>query len=130
MKICIPTYGTSGLKDSIYNHFGSSKYFTIYDSETKEINVIENTNSHHQHGQCQPLKAIEGCNVDAVLTSGMGKKAVLSLNGGGVKVFLCEENTVEEAINKFLDGFYMELTVDGACGGHGHHTDHLHNHTH
>ena len=133
MKICMPTQGSNGLREEVYSHFGSANYFTIYDTETKELKMVENNNNHHHHGQCHPLSAIEGFDVGAVLTNGMGKRAVSKLNSGGVKVYLLDEDNVEGAIAKFTEGLLTELTVDNACGGHGHgrgHGNHEHQHGH
>lgn len=128
MKLCMPTQGNKGLSETIYNHFGSSPYFTIYNTETKEIDVIANKNQHHEHGDCMPLAVIKDRQIDAVLTNGMGKRAVHSLNKGGVKVFLMEGTTVEEAIQKYGNANLKELSVKDACGGHGDdHGRHHHN---
>lgn len=29
MKICLPTMGKEGLKEKVFSHFGSARYFTI-----------------------------------------------------------------------------------------------------
>ena len=121
MKICLPTTGKNGLTEKVHNHFGSAGYFMIYDTESKSVQVIENDNSHHAHGACQPLGMISGMGVDAVLTSGMGRRAVQMLNEGGVKVYLLAGATVQEAVDKFAANELPELTMDNACGGHGCH---------
>ena len=122
----MPTMGNSGMDERVHNHFGSASYFTIFDSETQELKVIENSNTHHSHGACQPLEAIAGYNVNAVLTNGMGKRAVQKMNDGGVKVFLLEDDTVSSAIEKFNSGSLLELTIENACGGHHHGHGHAH----
>lgn len=121
MKICLPTTGKNGLSEKVHDHFGSAGYFTIYDTESKNVQVIENDNSHHAHGACQPLGKISGFGVNAVLTSGMGQRAVQLLNQGGVKVYLLAGDTVQEAVDKFIANELRELTIDNACGGHGCH---------
>jgi predicted Fe-Mo cluster-binding NifX family protein len=128
MKICIPTQGIGGLQEPVFGHFGSAGYFVIYDTESKELNTIKNSNDHHEHGQCHPLGNIEGYGIEVVLTNGMGKRAVQKLNAGGVKVFLLANDNVEEAIRKFESGQLAELTLDNACGGHegGHQRGHRH----
>ena len=121
MKICLPTTGKNGLSETVHDHFGSAAYFTIYDTEAKSVQIIENDNQHHAHGACQPLGRISGLGVDAVLTSGMGRRAVQLLNQGGIKVFLLAGDTVQQAVDKFSSGELTELTFDNACGGHGCH---------
>ena len=88
----------------MHDHFGSAGFFTIYDTEAKSVQVIANDNSHHAHGACQPLGMISGLGVDAVLTSGMGRRAVQLLNEGGVKVYLLDGDTVQQAVDKFAAG--------------------------
>lgn len=119
MKICMPTIGKNGLNEKVYNHFGSASYFTIYDTETKNLEVVDNLNLHHNHGTCQPFSVISKYNVDAVLTSGMGRRAVQLLNSQGIEVYLLDGNTVAEAIKNFTDKKLVELTVDNSCGHHG-----------
>lgn len=121
MKICMPTMGKEGLNEKVHNHFGSAKYFTIYDTESNEITSVENENLHHSHGACQPLQAISDQNVDVVLTSGMGGRAIQILNNSGIKVFILEGDTVKEAIEKFEADSLKELTPEIGCQSHGCH---------
>ncbi|MEJ2664842.1 MAG: NifB/NifX family molybdenum-iron cluster-binding protein [Spirochaetia bacterium] len=121
MRLCIPTNGTRGLAEEVYGHFGSAPYFTVYNTDSKQVVLLENNNEHHEHGMCRPLDVIAGRQVDAVLTGGMGKRAVKILNDEGIKVFLLEGRNVEEAVKKFEANKLRELTVENACGGHGCH---------
>ena len=118
MKICIPTMGKEGLSEKAHNHFGSANYFTIYDAESKDIAVVENDNQHHTHGACQPLQAIAKLNIDVVLTSGMGGRAIQILNDGGIKVYILDGDTVKEAIDKFESDSLKELTPEMGCMDH------------
>ena len=104
MKICIPTTGGKGLEETVSAHFGSAPYFTLVDLESAAVEVIENANQHHNHGQCQPMSSIEGRGVDAVVTGGMGRRAIERLNAGGVKVYHAEGGTVREVIDQFKSG--------------------------
>lgn len=127
MNIAIPTCGKNGLNEEVYGHFGSAPYFTIYNTETKEISVIDNNNDHHTHGQCTPVEYISGYSVKTVLTCGMGRRAVSLLNENGIKVYLVNGQTVADAIRHYESGQLVELSEDGACGGHGHQHHHGHN---
>lgn len=121
MKLCLPTTGNAGLTEKVYNHFGSAEYFTIYDTNSKQIEVVENDNLHHAHGACQPVGIITKYKIDVVLTSGMGARAVNLLNSNGTRVFLLKGETVQQAIDNFEAGQLPELTVDNACTQHGCH---------
>lgn len=46
MKVCIPTYGKSGLNDQVNEHFGRAPTFTIVDTDNMEVKVIENRSEH------------------------------------------------------------------------------------
>jgi len=118
MKICLPTSGNKGLKETVFNHFGSAKFFTIYDTEKQTLEIIENGNEHHEHGACNPVGAITKYNVNAVLSGGMGRRAVQMMNESGIKVYLMEGNTVSEAIKNFEGNKLKELTINNACSGH------------
>jgi len=118
MRICIPTETDVGRKAIVYAHFGSAPYFTIYDSEKDAFEVIDNSNQHHAHGTCHPLGMLNGKHIDAVVCSGMGARAVLGLNGSGIKVYRVVGGTVEETIEKWKDGSFEEITVENACSEH------------
>jgi predicted Fe-Mo cluster-binding NifX family protein len=45
MLACIPTNGSAGLEDTVFDHFGSAPFFTLFDSETGEVTVLENRNA-------------------------------------------------------------------------------------
>ena len=58
MRICIPTKTDNGTKAQVSEHFGSAPYFTIYDSDTKTIETLDNSNQHHEHGTCNPISIL------------------------------------------------------------------------
>ena len=118
MKICMPVAGTNGLNEQVFEHFGSAPFFAVYDVDAETLNFTENSNEHHSHGSCQPFEAIQALNAEAVLTGGMGARAVSLLNDGGVKVYLMNGKTVAEAVKNFKSGKLTELTSRNACGHH------------
>lgn len=121
MKVCVPTMSDKNqLNEQVFGHFGSASFFTIYDTENKTWKIIENNNEHHNHGGCQPVQALAGHKVDAVLTGGMGRRAIALFNEAGIRVFLLEGGTVAEAIEKFEANQLTELDVESGCGGHNH----------
>ena len=121
MRICIPTETNEGKGAKVYEHFGSAKYFTIYDTEKDAIEIINNSNQHHAHGTCQPMSAIMGKKIDAVVTGGMGARAVQGLNQGGIKAYRAIPGTVADIVSQFTKGGLEEITVNNACAQHGCH---------
>ena len=118
MRLCIPTETQDGKLAQVYGHFGSAPFFTIYDSEKVEVEVIKNDNEHHSHGMCQPMSALNGKDIDAVVCGGMGARAVQKLNEGGVKAYRTIQGTVADVAAQFSKGGLEEITVDNACIQH------------
>jgi predicted Fe-Mo cluster-binding NifX family protein len=118
MKICIPTETNAGKEAPVYGHFGSAPYFTICDLTDDTIEIVDNTNQHHEHGMCQPVSALAGRVVNAVVVGGMGGRAVMMLNESGIKTYRAIPGSVEEVIKRYKEGVLEELTVKNACASH------------
>ena len=117
----MPTLESKGMESTVHVHFGSAPYFAFYDLESGKLKMVQNNNEHHEHGACQPVSAIAGEGVGAVITGGMGRRAVDMFNQAGIKVFLLDGATVADAAAKFKAGKLVELKLDMACAGHGCH---------
>ncbi len=131
MKICVPVVGADrkGMDEAVYAHFGSAPWFAVVDTGTDSVEMIENGNMHDSHGNCHPLTTLEGKGIDAVVTGGMGRRAIMGLNAGGIRVYLSQGGTVREIVEKFRGGGLAECTPDQACAGHGH-GEHAHGEGH
>jgi predicted Fe-Mo cluster-binding NifX family protein len=119
MKLCVPTETNEGKEARVYGHFGSAPYFTIVDTEKDAVEVIDNVHQHHSHGMCQPMNALAGKEIDAVVTGGMGARAVQRLNEGGIKAYRAIPGTVAELVGQFIQGGLEEITINNACAQHG-----------
>lgn len=129
MKVCIPVSENKGLKSVPYGHFGSAQKFVICDLESKELKSIDNGDLGHEHGKCQPLKALVGNKVDAVIVGGIGAGAIMKLNEMGAKVYKAVDDTIEANLELLQKNELKELSVNDACShnhsngggcGHGH----------
>ncbi|SDK91431.1 NifB/NifX family molybdenum-iron cluster-binding protein [Natronincola ferrireducens] len=118
MKVCIPVQENEGLDSIIYNHFGSAPFFLIYDLDREEIKTIENKDLHHAHGMCQPLKALGGETVDAILVGGIGGGALMKLNNQGIKVYKAINGTVLQNIVMLKDNKLIEFSMNNSCNHH------------
>lgn len=123
MKICIPVKENNGLESIPYNHFGSAPFFLVIDTETNDVDAINNGDLNHEHGKCQPIKAIGGADIDVVLVLGIGAGAINKLNSMGVKVFKANPTSLKENIDLFNDNKLIEFSPANSCTGHncGHH---------
>jgi predicted Fe-Mo cluster-binding NifX family protein len=131
MKVCIPIAQDLGVDSKVFGHFGSAPSFYLADMESGTAKVIANGNQHHSHGMCQPLVALQGENVDAVVVGGIGRGALMKLKAMQVSVYLAGEGTVAETLAALADGSLPVVAESQVCGGHhGHGHGHGHGCSH
>lgn len=119
MLACIPTKGNAGLEDTVHDHFGSAPYFTLYDSESDKITVLENRNAHHSHGTCHPMNQLARYHIGCVVCSGMGRRAIEALNSEGIKIYQANVEKVSQVVEALKAGGLTEMDPATACHGHG-----------
>jgi predicted Fe-Mo cluster-binding NifX family protein len=120
MKVCFPVSEGTGLESKVYGHFGSAPVFIIVDTDTEKITVINNKDQHHEHGSCNPIKALNNQKVDAIVVGGIGGGALNKLNQLGIRVFQAQTSTVKENISMLKTQDLPEFTLSQCCSGHGH----------
>ncbi len=120
MKICFPVFANQGLESEVYGHFGSAPHFIIFDTETRGFTVLSNKDEHHAHGACQPLKALGGQDVDAIVVGGIGAGALMGLNRAGFTVYKSQGLTIADNVSCFALNQLPVLTPEQTCGGHAH----------
>jgi predicted Fe-Mo cluster-binding NifX family protein len=118
MKVCFPAKTLEGMKSLVYEHFGSAPGFVIIDTESMNLEEIQNGDMHHEHGMCQPLKALGGRQVDAVVVGGIGMGALLKLQTQGIKVFHAANGTVLQNLDLIKNGNLPQFDAQHTCGGH------------
>jgi predicted Fe-Mo cluster-binding NifX family protein len=119
MRLCVPITRDEGLESPVSAHFGSAPAFAIVDCETGDVAVLQNRNQHHAHGACQPLAALVGQDVDAVVVSAIGQGALARLQAAGVEVLQAEFATVREALDGYRSGALRAVSQADACAHHG-----------
>jgi predicted Fe-Mo cluster-binding NifX family protein len=118
MKVGFAIQINEGLESTVYDHFGSAPAFVIVDTEQKHVLTIENDNSRHAHGACNPLMALGGNRIDAMVVGGIGTGALLKLNDLGIKVYESGAPTVNENIALLKENKLQELSTDNSCKSH------------
>lgn len=125
MKVCFAVHSDEGVDSVIYGHFGSAPAFIIVDTEGQNSSTVINRDLNHVHGACNPLGAIGGNRVDAVVVGGIGAGALMRLNAEGIKVFRAAGPTVKTNVELIQANKLPELTMQQTCAGHqggcGHH---------
>lgn len=130
MKIAIPVEEARGLESPVYGHFGSAPGFLVYDSSSLEARLVDNSQLAHEHGQCNPITVLAGQKVDALLTGGIGARALEKLQAAGIRVYQTgASGTAAQALKSFQENALEEITSSACCGpsqgpghgrGHGH----------
>ncbi len=118
MKICFPVQKDEGMRSTVYNHFGSAPIFMVIDTATNGIASINNRDQHHTHGACNPMKALDNQQVDAIVVGGIGAGALTRLNQMGIKVHRSQAETIAENMALLTARNLPELSLQGCCGGH------------
>jgi predicted Fe-Mo cluster-binding NifX family protein len=120
MKICFPVSKVEGMESKVYGHFGSAPAFIVVDTANNSVTTINNGDQNHEHGQCNPVKALNSQHVDAIVVAGIGAGALTKLNQQGIKVFQAQAQTVRENILMLQERNLPEFTRQHTCAGHGH----------
>jgi predicted Fe-Mo cluster-binding NifX family protein len=118
MKVCFAVQKDEGVDSTVYNHFGSAPIFVMVDTEAGAATVVDNKDKDHVHGACNPIMAIGGQDIDAVVVGGIGAGAIRGLNAKGITVYRSAARTVKENMDLLMKGQLPELTIQHACGGH------------
>ncbi|HMK64699.1 MAG TPA: NifB/NifX family molybdenum-iron cluster-binding protein [Thermodesulfobacteriota bacterium] len=126
MRIAFPVQEDRGLESPVYGHFGSAPFFMVLDSDSGSLQSIGNTDAHHVHGQCQPIKALGGTPVDLVVVGGIGAGALMKLQGMGIKVFQAIGGSIQDNFKLLRANQLPEFAANMTCGGHegGHECHH------
>ncbi|MFZ0610825.1 MAG: NifB/NifX family molybdenum-iron cluster-binding protein [Desulfobacterales bacterium] len=121
MKIAFPTQVDQGLESPVFAHFGSADYFLIVDDATGSFETIVNADRDHLHGHCQPLAALGGIKVDAVVVGGIGGGALQKLLSSSIKVYRAIEGTLDQNLGLIRANRLPEFSFNMTCAGHGAH---------
>ncbi len=118
MKLCFPVEIDNGMESRVYGHFGSAPQFVVVDTVTGKVTPITNNDQHHAHGACNPIMALNGQRVDAIVVGGIGAGALTRLMQLGIQVYRAQKPTVRENIELFAARTLSLLTLRQTCAGH------------
>jgi len=119
MKVCVPTMGNKGMEDQVSEHFGRAPTFTVVDTDTKKVEVLQNV-SEHMGGTGLPPEHLSKAGVKIMLSSGMGPRAITMFQQFGIAVFFGARGTVKETVALWKGGKLAPATQEGACKDHRH----------
>ncbi len=118
MKVGFPVERAEGMESKVYGHFGSAPAFVVVDTEKNEALTIQNQDLHHIHGACNPIRALDGHQIDFLVVGGIGGGALAKLNALGIKVYGAGAEIIRENLHLIKKNGLQELTMDHSCSAH------------
>ncbi|MDG6222254.1 MAG: NifB/NifX family molybdenum-iron cluster-binding protein [Candidatus Bathyarchaeota archaeon] len=121
-RLVIPVSEENGLDSMLSQHFGRAPFYAIIDlDENGKVignGTIANT-SEHFGGVGLPPDRIMQLKPKALVTYGLGSKALQMFQAGGVAVLRTEANTVKDVVTAYNNDELQELTT-GCSQSHNH----------
>jgi predicted Fe-Mo cluster-binding NifX family protein len=117
MKIAVTAQGKE-LSSEIDPRFGRAKWLIVIDTETGDFEAHNNEVNLNavQGAGIQTGRNIANLGVEAVITGNVGPNAFKTLNAAGIKIFLADKQTVQQAIDSFKAGKLEEANTANVEG--------------
>ena len=115
--IAIPTQGSKGLDDQVYEHFGKAPTFTLLNVETGGLTIVDNT-SDHMGGTVSPPELIRSIGADILAVGHLGAKAADRCAELGITVLCGARGSVREAMDQFREGRLSPPSPATMCHHH------------
>lgn len=111
MKLAITAKGRE-VTDQVDPRFGRAKFFVTVDTESGEMQAHDNAQNLNaaQGAGIQAAQNVAALNIDVVITGNVGPKAFRTLNAAGIKIYLCGDGSVAEALENFKAGGLKQVT--------------------
>ncbi len=105
MKVGITSQGTD-LESQVDPRFGRAQYFLVYDTDTDNFEVADNSQNvgAMQGAGIQAARNVARLDVKVVLTGHCGPNAFQSLKAAGIQVITGVSGTIRETVEKFKVG--------------------------
>ena len=118
MKVAVTSTGRN-IGDAVDPRFGRAAYILIVDTETMEVEAVDNQKNVNafKGAGIQAATMVSGKGAEALLTGYCGPNAFKTLQAGGVKVVQEVSGTVQEAVTRYEAG---ELVFSDAPNKEGH----------
>ena len=113
VRIVVPVSDERGIDSHLSQHFGRAPFYAIIDLDEKGQVIGQGTianTSEHFGGAGLPPDRILQLKPKALVTYGLGSKAIKMFQDAGVAVLRTEANTVREVVNAYNNDELQELT--------------------
>ena len=106
------------LDGEIFQHFGHTEYFKIYETDGKTVQSSEVVSSDgFGHGALAGF--LKGRGVDALVCGGIGGGAVSALAEAGIKVYAGASGSADDCVSALLAGT-LQFSDTANCSHHAH----------
>lgn len=113
MKIAISASGKN-LSDLLDKRFGRCEFFQVYDTNTKEIKILQNKGNQASGGAgIAAANQIVDEDIQAIITGNLGPNAFDILSENSIKAYTCECLDIEGILSKYDKKELKEITVSG-----------------
>jgi predicted Fe-Mo cluster-binding NifX family protein len=122
VRIVVPVSDDRGIDAQLSQHFGRAPFFAIIDLDEEGHVIGQGTianTSEHFGGVGLPPDRILQLKPKALITYGLGPKALRVFQNAGVAVLRTEVNTVKEVVKAYNNNELQELT-QGCHQAHHH----------
>jgi predicted Fe-Mo cluster-binding NifX family protein len=112
-RIVVPVSDDRGIEAHLSQHFGRAPFFAIIDLDEEGHVIGQGTianTSEHFGGVGHPPDRILQLKPKALITYGLGPKALRVFQNAGVAVLRTEANTVREVVRAYNNDELQELT--------------------
>ena len=113
VRIVVPVSDEKGIDAQLSQHFGRAPFYAIIDLDEKGQVIGQGTianTSEHFGGAGLPPDRILQLKPKALVTYGLGSKALRVFQNVGVAVLRTEANTVREVVRAYNNNELQELT--------------------
>lgn len=113
MKIAISSTGKT-MENLLDMRFGRCEYFQIYDTESKEVKILENEGQNASGGAgIIASNQLVDEKVDVIITGNFGPNAFEIIEKAGVKAYKCESISITSVIEKYNKGELEQISMSG-----------------
>jgi len=118
MKLAITAAGDD-LQAPLDPRFGRAARFILYDTETKEFDVVDNAQNLNapQGAGVQSAETVSRLGAECLLTGHCGPKAFRTLTAAGIRIYTGLSGSVADAIHRYESG-QLEAAADADVEGH------------
>lgn len=113
VRIAIPVEDRNGLNARLSQHFGRAQYFTVVElDENGKVLSLETVSNKSEHlgGMGKPPQIIMTLRPNAVITYGMGFRALNMFQNANVAVLQTRKDFVKDVIEAYNRDMLIELT--------------------